>query len=647
MVLSWKSRLCLIFMLLAAITTSSPVSAKNKVLEELKDKIASNPKDADAYYNLGIYYYQNGEINNCIDPLHKALEIKPNDEDANLLIGSAFLQLGKLPEAEKAFLKTLSINPKNIDANNNLSLVYFNQKRNDDAIARLQDNLRNDPDNLETLNNLGLIYTKLGKIPDAINQYRRLLKINPRHAPTYNRLAFLFFQQQAYDDVIRMYKQAKGYISDSTMLTNLGFAYFYKGNIEEAYQNFNQANQINPGDPEVHYGLGLVAYKNADLDIAIQELKQAVKLRPNYIEAMMQLAMTFEDQGEYIKALAYYQHVLKSAPDSALAKQNYVSLRVKAIDYYLRKGSNAYFNGDYPQAIKFWKNVKKLDPQNAVAAKFIQTAELKQGEKVKVHMDLAESYSQRNLPQDAYREYAAVLKLDPDNKRAKDGMERYKTEKDKPNYKNSQVLDQIKGNGVKTAQLPEFRSSVRTDANPLLGGKPSKSEKAGTEQYRKGIDLYSKGQLREAIEALEQAQEQDPSNQGIKNLLYKARTQLRENIKALMARGIELQNSNRGGEAKEKFAEVLKLDPDNQEAQERMNKSAGIGGAGVKTANKETIKKLYYDGVSLYLDGQNRKAIEVWQKILAMDPENAEAKSSIVKAEMELKEMEKRGIQTE
>jgi cytochrome c-type biogenesis protein CcmH/NrfG len=65
------------------------------------------------------------------------------------------------------------------------------------------------------------------------------------------------------------------------------------------------------------------------------------------------------------------------------------------------------------------------------------------------------------------------------------------------------------------------------------------------------------------------------------------------------------------------------------------------------TVSKEEIKKLYYDGVSLYLDGQNRRAIEVWRKILVLDPENQEAKSSITKAEMELKEMEKRGIKTQ
>jgi tetratricopeptide (TPR) repeat protein len=639
MVFGWKSRLWLISCLLVtSFGVASPSFAK-KVLEELKEKISSNPRDADAYYNLGIYYYQNNDFNNCIEPLHKTLELKPKDEDANLLLGSVYLQLGKLPEAERAFLKTLEINSKNVDANNNLSLVYFNSKRNSQAIACLQENLRNDPENVETLNNLGLIYSKMGRFDDAINQYKRLLRINPKVAQTYHRLAFLYFQQQNYDEIIRMYHQAKSDIPEnSTTLSNLGFANLYKGSIKEAYQNFNQANQINPGDPEIHYGLGLIAYKSADLDIALQELKQAVKLRPSYVDAMLQLAMTYEDQGEYIKALAYYYQIKKISPDNAVARQNYESLRGKAIDYYLRKGSNAYFNGEYQQAITFWGDVKKLDPANANALKFIQTAEMKLQEKVKVHMDLGES---SNSPQDAYREYSTALKLDPNNKRAMEALDKIKKDK------NGLTAEQIKTANLKTA-LPEFKTTKSTGALPIAASSKGKSEaKSATEQaYRKGMKLFSEGKLREAIENLEQAQEQDPSDQGIKNLLYKARTQLRENIKALMARGIELQSSGRGGEAKEKFAEVLKLDPDNQEANERITKASG-GTKTVASANKEAIKKLYYDGVSLYLDGQNRKAIEVWQKILSMDPDNQEAKSSIVKAEMELKEMEKRGIQTE
>ena len=136
-----------------------------------------------------------------------------------------------------------------------------------------------------------------------------------------------------------------------------------------------------------------------------------------------------------------------------------------------------------------------------------------------------------------------------------------------------------------------------------------------------------------------------PTDQRTKNLLYKARTMLRDNLKALMARGVELANAGRAAEAKEKFTEVLKLSPGNAEATEYLSKLTGQ--ATHAAVNKDEIKKLYYDGVSLYLDGQNRRAVEVWQKILVLDPDNQEAKSSIAKAEMELKEMEKRGIKVE
>jgi tetratricopeptide (TPR) repeat protein len=98
-------------------------------------------------------------------------------------------------------------------------------------------------------------------------------------------------------------------------------------------------------------------------------------------------------------------------------------------------------------------------------------------------------------------------------------------------------------------------------------------------------------------------------------------------------------------EAKEKFNEILKMDPNNTEANDYLSKLTGT--AAKVAVSKEEIKKLYYDGVSLYLDGQNKRAIAVWQKILLLDPENQEAKSSIAKAEMELKEMEKRGIKVE
>ncbi|MCK5243056.1 tetratricopeptide repeat protein [bacterium] len=640
----------LLFALTAALAVL-PTYAQDKTLARLKKISASQPNNPNAHFNLGLYYYQKGRYKQSVVVLQKVIAINSADEEALVLLGSVYLRVGKLQESERILKKVLKINPDNIDAQNSIGLVYFNQNRPDTAVRALQKSLNIQPDNLDALNNLAFVYAALNKVDAAIGIYKRIRNIDPKSAFSYECLAQLYYIQQKYSNVIKIYHQSKGKIPENAKLLNhVAFAHFYQGEIKAAYKYFSRANKLNPGEAESYFGMGLIAYKKANLDIAIKKFRQAIKLKKKYLEAYRQLAMAYEDKGEYLKALYYYRQFLKISPKDRAVKRTYRSIREKAIDYYLRKGSKAYFRNDYKSAVKYWNNVLKLDSKNITANKFIKTAKVKLAGKINEHLQQAESFLRKNKQQDAYREFRAVLKIAPKNKRAKKGMERVKLkQKEKDEIRTAQAMDSLrKGRNVKAA-LKDLNITLKKDPTNLIAknmvSKVRKEQKSGTERnYRKGIDLFSKGKLREAIVSLERSLEMDQKNQGIKNLLYKARTQLRENIRALIARGIELSHAGRIPEAQEKFIKVLKLDPHNAEANEYLAKFTGKEGN--VTVSKDEIKKLYYKGVSFYLDAQNRRAIEVWKKILVLDPNHQEAKSSITKAEMELKAMEKLGIKS-
>ncbi len=612
---------------------------------------ANSANSANKLFNQGLKSYQQGKYLEALKPLKQVIQINPKDEMALILLGIIQLQLDTYNEAENYFRTVLRINPKNVDALNNLSLVYYKQGRTSDALGQLRQSLAIQPDNVDTLKNLATIYLDVQNTDEAIKMYQRILKIDPKQEKIYGTLAYLYFQKNMLDDVIRMYNAAgKKMSGGSDALTNLGFAYFYKGDVSRAAKYFNNSLRINPGKAETHFGLGLINYKQANLDAAIKEFRQALSQRKNYPEALRQLAYSYEDKGSYIKALYYYHLLLKQLPEDKEAQRGYLSAKKKAVDYYLRKGSEAYFDGDFKTALVHWSKVKKLDPKNQNALKFMATARNKLGREIKKHNDQAESYYLQKRYQDAYQEWNYVLKLSSRNNLARQGLKKLSLkQKEKNEIRTSQGLKYAERGDVKSA-ISEFRSTLKTDPNNLIAkqyiDKLQTEQKSEAEKYyRKGIELYSQGKLREAIENLEVALDVSPKDQRTKNLLYKARTQLRDNVKALLARGVELANAGRVVEAKDKFNEVLKADPGNSDAQEYLAKLTGK--AARASVNKEEIKKLYYDGVSLYLDGQNRRAIEVWQKILLLDPENQEAKSSIAKAEMELKEMEKRGIKIE
>ena len=58
----------------------------------------------------------------------------------------------------------------------------------------------------------------------------------------------------------------------------------------------------------------------------------------------------------------------------------------------------------------------------------------------------------------------------------------------------------------------------------------------------------------------------------------------------------------------------------------------------------ERIDELYKQAVALYLKGELSAAIEIWQNILELDPDNLDAIANLEKARRELIEAKKKGI---
>lgn len=641
------------FVLCLSITHPGWCGTSSPSVEQLKNIAATQSQNPDAQFNLGVYYFQQGDWEACIAPGRKVIALNPDDAQANYMVGTAFMQLKNYPEAMNYLKRAIDIDPQQVQARINLSLIYFREQKLGDALTLLKETLRIDPENVEATNNLAAIYLKSGKVDEALREYKHLIRLNPRSHQAYQKLAELYYERQQFEEVTRLGEQAKtAGISAATFLDLVGMAHLQLNNIKEAYQAFYQAKQINPGDSQAYLGLGLVAYKEADLELAVQNFKQAVKLNNGNLDAINQLAMAYEDQGEFYKSAYFYGMVAKSSPQDEEARKAFLKARDKAVEHYLSEGSKASLEGEFRRAIDNWERVLKLDPQNSNAQKFIKTAQNKLEAQVREHTDQAEQYIRQNQHQQAYRELRAALKLDPTSKTALADLDRVKLrQKEKDEIRTAVALDQIKRGNVKAA-ITEFRNTLKSDPNNLIAkqylSKIQNEQKSGTDStYRRGIELLSTGQYREAVANLEQALEMDSSNQAIKNLLFKARTKLRDAVKAALARGTELAANGRVAEAKEKFNEVLALDPENEQANDRLRKLTGTSVTAKTAVSKEEIKKMYYDGVSYYLDGQNRRAIDIWRKILTLDPDNQEAKSSIAKAETELKEMAKRGIKSE
>jgi len=80
--------------------------------------------------------------------------------------------------------------------------------------------------------------------------------------------------------------------------------------------------RINPRDAEVHYDFGNLLLRGRQLLDAIEEFKEAVRLRPGYAEARDNLGGALLETGRPQEAIVQYQEALRLKPDLVEARVN-------------------------------------------------------------------------------------------------------------------------------------------------------------------------------------------------------------------------------------------------------------------------------------------------------------------------------------
>jgi len=139
----------------------------------------------------------------------------------------------------------------------------------------------------DALNALGIAYARTGRSQEARATFERMLAITP----------------------------------DSGMaLENLGALDLERGDLASAQQRFEQAASVDPRSSQVYSGLGVVALKKNDRTTAIGALTQAVQLDPTNYDALYNLAMTLERDGQSARARPYLEQFVRSAPQAFYAR---------------------------------------------------------------------------------------------------------------------------------------------------------------------------------------------------------------------------------------------------------------------------------------------------------------------------------------
>lgn len=155
---------------------------------------AEKRKEADAYYDLGLSYFQEGRYQDAYVTLQKSLELDARKKEVLYVIGLVHMKFDDLDKAETMFREAIDIDRDYPEAHNALGVIYTRQKRWDDAISEFQSALRNplyrEPE--LAYYNLGTAYFRTGNYALAVKSYRDALKRAPNMFNAYYYVALAF-----------------------------------------------------------------------------------------------------------------------------------------------------------------------------------------------------------------------------------------------------------------------------------------------------------------------------------------------------------------------------------------------------------------------------------------------------------------------
>jgi tetratricopeptide (TPR) repeat protein len=366
------------------------------------------------------------------------------------------------------------------------------------AAEKYQAYLAKRPDDAQIHFQLGYSYTALQKIADARAEYQKATELNPQLAPAFLNLGLtelsddpasaafalaravdlmpdqerpklllataLAHSGRTDDAIAQYYAAEKMDANDASVHLGLAQALLDKKDAAAAETEFRAAVTINGRDPAAHYGLGECLIVEKKFDEGAAELGIYLQSRPNDDTARLARASALIDTAKYDDALAEIDRTSGATRGSLAA----LKLRYDALEGAKRDD----------EALMTLTQAEALAPRDP-----------------EIHMKMAQLDMSKKAYFDAAQEFLTVVKLQPQNGAALDGLANAE-------YLAKDYADAQKAIDLLAQQqaLPPATLFVRADCYDKLGKKPEALdayEKFLAANTDKNNDMYFAAAARE------------------------------------------------------------------------------------------------------------------------------------------------------
>jgi tetratricopeptide (TPR) repeat protein len=267
------------------------------------------PDDAETLHLMALVCFNGGQFDHAVEWIAQAIRKAPRPAYLTLL-GTALLNLGRHDDALAVFDKAVQLEPNDASLWNNLGNVCIGSNRTPEAIASFQRALALDPGHWDSAYKAGVLLQQQGRSEAALTCLDICVKLQPDHA------AALHIRAMALHAVKR-------------------FA--------EALDDNRRADALDPQNPYIQNNLGRDLLELGQPEQALNWIDSALKLRPDFLEALSNKGLALTQLHRFDEAHAAYGRVLQIDPANAQATWDVGLLKLLLGDFTGWAGREARF----------------------------------------------------------------------------------------------------------------------------------------------------------------------------------------------------------------------------------------------------------------------------------------------------------------
>jgi Flp pilus assembly protein TadD len=226
-----------------------------------------------------------------------------------LALGFELHKRGELPRAESTYREVLAREPRHARALHLLGVLALQTSRLEEAVTLLEQSVAADPNAPEYLGNLALAYSTARRYDDALAVVERAAALNPNLPDVHHHHGLALFRLGRHEEAVESFRRALGLFPGyGSAHSNLGVTLQALGMLDEAEQSMRRALEVEPNSPVYHFNLGTLAKDRADPATAIGHYDQALRIDPQYSQALAARGAALLSLGLFHPGWQYYEH---------------------------------------------------------------------------------------------------------------------------------------------------------------------------------------------------------------------------------------------------------------------------------------------------------------------------------------------------